>query len=68
MIESREELPHDTAKMLVSWCLQESYKMSVHNIGITDWSIATSEQKQSVLDGQLIIAEMLRSTVVEMMK
>jgi len=67
-IEPRQELPHDTAKMLVSWCLQESYKMSVHNIGIFDWSKATSEQKQNVLDGQYIIAEMLRSTVVEMMK
>ena len=67
-VEPRTELPHDTAKMLVSWCLQESYKMSVHNIGISDWSKATEEEKEAVLDGQYIIAEMLRSTVVEMMK
>jgi hypothetical protein len=42
--------------------------MSVHNIGIIDWSKATSDQKQEVLDGQYKIAEMLRRTVVDMMK
>jgi hypothetical protein len=42
--------------------------MSVHNIGISDWSKATEIEKECVLDGQYIIAEMLRSTVVDMMK
>lgn len=26
------------AKMTVSWCLQEAYKIAVHNCGIADWS------------------------------
>jgi len=68
MPEGEIGTPHFTAEKLVLWSLERAYKISVANIGLTDWSKATVNQKKDVLVGQYIIAEMLRSTVVETMK
>ena len=49
----------EAAVLSVQWALQESYKIAVHNAGITDWSIVTNVRKREVEEDQLKIAVML---------
>lgn len=50
---------HQLAIRKVQWALQESYKIAVHNSGVTDWSVEKPERKRQVEIDQLKIARML---------
>lgn len=50
---------HQLAIRKVQWALQESYKIAVHNSGVTDWSVEKPERKRQIEIDQLKIARML---------
>lgn len=53
------ESRHQTAIRKVQWALSQSYKIAVHNAGVTDWSKETELRKRQVEIDQLKITKML---------
>jgi hypothetical protein len=57
--KSEIAIPHGLAIRKVQWAIQEAYKISVHNLAITDWSQVSPERKRQVEIDQLRIAKLI---------
>jgi len=69
MKDQDESIHHKIAIRKVQWALQEAYKISVHNLGIIDWSKEQFYRKRQCEIDQLRIARLiLRELNIELKK
>ena len=54
---------HDEAVKQAQWLWDVAYKHAVHSVGITDWSIATFEEKKRVEIQQAVLFKSMNSTL-----
>lgn len=69
MKDNDMSIDHQIAIRKVQWALQEAYKISVHNLGITDWSKENLNRKRQCEIDQIRIARLiLRELNIELKK
>lgn len=69
MKDNDMSIDHQIAIRKVQWALQEAYKISVHNLGILDWSKENLNRKrQSEIDQIRIARLILRELNIELKK